>query len=158
MRTEHYKLSWHCDISLSIGEYSHNDSHQPSNGAKCFISLTLMIYCRETTINPEFSFYRQIYKLIVVFFVKGILLTLLCFQVSSDFVKACLIRSKVYPPQTINFMDSWFIMHLCQWTFGNFSNNCTKRWSNLVTYLHYQPPQVGDNSSQKCPESSQEFR
>ena len=39
--------------------------------------------------DPEFSFYRQIHMLVVVFHVQGLLLTLLYIQVSSDFVKAC---------------------------------------------------------------------
>ena len=43
---------------------------------------------------------------------------------------------------TINFMDFWLIMHLCQWTFDNFLNTFTSIWNNLVTYLLHQPHQI----------------
>ena len=76
-------------------------------GTKCFSSLTSTIYWKKTTTNLEFSLYRQTHKLIEVFYVQGLLLTLLCFQACSTFVKSCITRSKSLPSQTINFMDFW---------------------------------------------------
>ena len=107
------KFSWCHDITLSIGEHSTWNPISPSNGLKCFSSLTFMIYYIKMATNLEISFYRQVHRIVVVFHVQGLLLTLFSLLASSTFIVPCLSRSKVHPSQTLQNIWFWLIQIYC---------------------------------------------